>query len=394
MPARHPGLDGACWPTAIESVVLRAAALAPAAGARIWRDHRSDLDIPNFANPELYRLLPAVYANLRATGTDDPDLLLMKGLYRRAFYENRMLVHRTLPAFMALREASIDPIVVKGLAIALLHGGDLAARPMGDVDVVVAPTDAPGALECLDRHGWSQVDDPVTRRALVTWRPAINYTSPEGGRLDLHWRLRRSVPPPRAPEPDDIGAAEVVELPIPDGPVLRALAPTDLLLHVIEHGVRAGSDAHTRWAFDAIVILRSAGDAIEWDRLARTAAARRSTLQVRNALAYLVDVLDASIPPRATEQLAAAPVTRRERQVFAVVSGGRLAPSPWRLWCATSADWSRTRAALAFPRFLRDSWGLRSVAQIPFSAVRRILRKRKYPHEGATTMALASSGDA
>lgn len=173
MPVRHPGLEGACWPNPIEAMVLRAAALEPEAGARAWRDGRGDLDIPSSANPELYRLLPAVYANLRATGTDDPDLALMKGLYRRSFYENRMMLHHTLPAFAALRAASIDSIVVKGLAISILHGGDLAARPMGDIDVVVAPTDAPGALECLERHGWSQVDDPVTRARLLRWRPAI-----------------------------------------------------------------------------------------------------------------------------------------------------------------------------------------------------------------------------
>lgn len=377
MPARHPGLEGACWPTPLEAAVLRAATLDPDAGSRAWREHRADIDIPTLSNPELYRLLPAVYANLRATGADDPDLQLMKGLYRRTFYANRMLLHHTLPGLETLRAASIEPVVLKGLAIALLHGGDLAARPMGDIDVVVSPNDASTALKCLEHHGWSRHEDPVSPSALVRWRPGINCTTPDGGKLDLHWRLRRSAPPPHEPEPDDFGSAEVVDLPIPEGPVLRALAPADLLLYTIEHGVRAGSDAHVRWAFDAAVIARSTGDALDWKRLVRMAGVRRSTVQVRNALTYLVEVLDIELPADIRQTLRSAPVERRERTVFAVISGARPSVSPWRLWCATSTDWSAGQAALAFPRFLRDSWGLRSVAQVPFAAARRLARKRR-----------------
>lgn len=376
MPARHPGLDGACWPTPLEASVLRAATLEPDAGARAWREHRDLIDIPALTNPELYRLLPAVYANLRASGTDDPDLPLMKGLYRRAFYSNRVLLHHTLPGIDALRSEGIDSFVLKGLAVALLHCGDPAVRPMGDIDVVVGSADAEAAIASLGRHGWHQDADPVARGALVRWRPAINMTTPEGGRLDLHWRLRRSAPPPDEPEPDDFGSAEVVDLPVPDGPVLHALASADLLLYAMEHGVRAGSDAHVRWAFDAGTIIRSAGDALDWARLVRLAQARSSTLQVRNALAYLEEVLEIGVPSETLRALASAHVGRREQRVFAVVSGARPAVSPWRLWSATSADWPRARAALAFPGFLRDSWGLRSVVQVPIVAVARAVRSR------------------
>jgi len=362
--------------------VLRAATLRPDAGARVWRDHRAGIDIPNVVNPELYRLLPAVYANLRATGTDDPDLALMKGLYRRSFYENRMMLHHTLPAFDALRAEGIEPVVVKGLVVALVHLGDLAARPMGDIDVVVGPADAQSAIASLGRHGWRQAADPVARGALVRWRPAINMTTPGGGRLDLHWRLRRSAPPPGSSEPDDLGASDLVDLPIPDGPVLRALAPTDLLLYAIEHGVRAGSDAHVRWAFDAGTIIRSAGDALDWARLVRMAHARRSTLQVRNALTYLDEVLEVGVPGETLRVLASTDVDRREQRVFAVVSGARRAISPWRLWRATSADWPRARAVLAFSGFLRDSWGLRSVAQVPFAAMGRLVGKHRSTRQG------------
>lgn len=371
---RRAGLVGACWPDDIQQAVLCAAALEPRAAARAWQGLRSTIDVQGLQDADLHRLLPAVYRNLRDAGVDDPDLPLLKGLYRRAFYANRVLLHRTVPALELLQDARIEPIVLKGLPLAVQYAHDLALRPMGDIDIVVPMADAQRAVDVLAQHGWVHTDR-ITPAQLTRLRPGVNCTGPEGGQLDLHWRLRRSAPPPGSAGRDDLEGLTLVELALPEGPTVRTLGATDHLLYTIQHGVRIDSDARVRWAFDVAMILRTAGDQIDAEHLLARARDQGSVLVLRNALAYLVGALQIELPDDLFAAVARAPVGRRERRVFMVASGARPSISPWRLWVSSSADWSRRQTVVGFPRFLRDSWGLRSTAQVPIAAVVRAGRK-------------------
>jgi hypothetical protein len=260
--------------------------------------------------------------------------------------------------------------------VAILYQQDLGARPMGDLDVVVPLADARAAVGILTDHGWSTTD-PVVPERLFRWRPGINFEDGTGGGLDVHWRLRRSAPLPGTEAIDELAGLDRVPLPLPQGPTIETLGPTDLLLYAIEHGARVGSDATVRWAADAARILRVAGSDIDWDRFVAVASEHHTVLQVRNALTFLAEALEVEIPTTVLMAMRSAPVTRRDRRVFAVLSGTKPTSSPRHLWTSTAADWPATRAALAFPGFLRDSWGLRSVASVPFDAVRRATRKRR-----------------
>ena len=58
-------------------------------------------------------------------------------------------------------------------------------------------------------------------------------------------------------------------------------APGPLLLHSLTHGLRSTRDAPLRWIADATMILRRAGDRIDWEEF--WSVARRTAVEMRLA---------------------------------------------------------------------------------------------------------------
>ena len=71
------------------------------------------------------------------------------------------------------------------------------------------------------------------------------------------------------------------------GQATRALGPEDMLLHTVIHGMRFNQEPVVRWIPDALAILVSAGDALDWDLVVREAERRRLRLRLGIGLAYL-----------------------------------------------------------------------------------------------------------
>ena len=277
---RRAGYPGHFWPSPLQEQVLRAALLPGEAGAAAWGRLRPELDIDDLWDSEIYRMLPLVQRNLQGLGLDDPDLPRMRGLARRTWYENQVRLQQIRRALERLRSAGIDLMVLKGVPLAIQYYRDLALRPMADVDVLVPTGAVEDALAVLEADGW-----PVSRRELRNWH-GTGLVHPDGRTLDLHWHV--GIPLLLADEArsnDDFWSASVpIEV---DGLELRALCPADQLMHVLVHGSWAVSGAQVRWIADAAVVVRQAGDDLDWDRFVYQVARRRVMLPVRTALRYL-----------------------------------------------------------------------------------------------------------
>lgn len=386
---RRPGYDGAFWPGPTQEALLRAATLDPAAGARVWRELRRRLVLDDLRDEESHRLLPLVYRNLRAAGVEDPDLGRLKGLYRRTWYENQIRLHGITPVLTALGASGVETLLLKGVPLALDYYRDLGARPMADVDVLVPYERLDAALDFLEAEGWRDLGLHVTRERRRRSYHGAAMTHPDGRALDVHWHLALPfvLPGVEAESSDDFWAAAV---PVTVGGVaMRALAPTDLLLHVVVHGAWSGSSATFRWAADASVLLRAAADRIEWARLLDQTVRRRLVLPVRNGLRYVADVLRAPVPGSVLSALEAEPVTRRERRSYAVAAadgsaramlGGLVGTRAY--WARQSANWGRLRAARELPQFLQENWNLAHPGQVPVEVLRKAARRLRRLGDG------------
>jgi len=401
---RKPGLAGSCWPTPIQEDVLRAAVLDPDAAAAAWRRIRPRVHLDDLWDGEVYRLLPQVQAKLRLAGATDPDLARMKGLHRRTWYLNQHLLHRVQPWLDRFADAGIEVLLLKGAPLAWGWYADPGLRPMADVDVLVAPADATRALDLLEQGGFRDVGNK-TRSTLFALHHGSGMIHPDGASIDLHWNLgaplllpgdganQRSsstcIPPGTASMAAFWAHASPITI---AGRDARALDATDLVLHLLVHGVWAGSGSAVRWVADLAAILATSEasnasepgpDRIDWDRLIRRSRERRVTLAVGNALRYALDTFDLSIPPGVPQLLLVAPVPFAQRLAFdamavdldhsATAFGGL--PHLRAYWAYSNRPWTTSEKAARLPTFLADLWDEPSVLAVPVGAARRAITR-------------------
>src|SRR5205085_7015606 len=93
----------------------------------------------------------------------------------------------------------------------------------------------------------------------------------------------------------------------------RGLAPADQLLHTIVHGIRWNEEPTIRWIADAMAILQTSADALDWEVFLAEARERSLQLHVRHGLGYLREAFHAPIPAAARKALERAPLPGPER---------------------------------------------------------------------------------
>ena len=320
------------WPTRSQEELLRAALAPPDEALAAWRRWRATGDFDT-VDAGGYRLLPLIYRRLSAVAPDEPDVRVMKNVYRRAWYANQLLFKHAGDLIERLHDAGVRTLVLKGAALSAVHYRDAGARPMEDVDVLVPTDRAHDAIDVLAAAGWTS--ERPRAHARVAVHHAESFESAENGAVDLHWHTLF--------EPSDDDAFWAVAVPATiGGAQTLALAPADQLLHVCVHGRPRNVVPTFRWVADAVTIVRSSGP-IDWDRMVEQAQARRVTLPLADALGYLASTWQVDVPPAALRALEASRSTPAERSAYrAAVT--RPPPSPVR---ALAVYWERYRRLAA-----------------------------------------------
>jgi hypothetical protein len=359
--------------------------------ALVW----DDLDPPS------QRLIPLLHRRLVAAGVEDPLLHRMRGLHRRAWVVNELRLEDGARAAGALVEAGIDVILLKGAAIAVRWIDDPGLRPMGDLDLLVRPADAPRAIERLVASGWQAVAGDPTRFDAVDLARihAAGLRAASGEEIDLHWRALREGSSGDEPlwaraEPADLRGVPV-----------RVLAPEDHVFHACAHAATWAAFGRIDWIADAAVIVRSSGAGFDWDRVASLAVAERLEIPVAELLATLEEVVGLGVPDRVVRRLR----LRRPRVLDRVeASARRQRPGDLgRVAAAVVAvqdhrrrvDGLRRRPALVgLPSFARQRWGVEgtraAVGYAAYAAAGRPARVRPWlvGRHGGVAAARATGG--
>jgi Uncharacterised nucleotidyltransferase len=345
-------------PTALQLQLLRVALLEPEVAVATWRRLRPEFVLDDVWDRETYQLLPLVYRKLATLEIDEPVLPRLKGLHRREWYQNQVRLSRLADLLRQLERASVDTMVLGGVPLVVRYYGDIGARPIGRLDVLVPSSRRADASKVVLANAWTHVDTG-------------------GAVVDLQAHLAEPFRLPgndRESEDDFWRGAEPIEV---AGARTRTLCASDQLMHVIVDGLVTRNEASVLWMADAFVVLSDVRG-VEWDRFVQQAESRRLALLMDVALGYLTDALDAPIPAEIRRRLSRAPLTRRD--VHAVErslarerhgSGLRglfvLGPA----WAWRRAKLGPVTAPLHLPRFLQDTWQLPRRSRVPIEAVRR-----------------------
>lgn len=287
------------WPDARQEALLRAVLAQGEDAPTYFEAWASQVDIEKDIDGGSYRLLPLLHGNLARLGYEHPLMPKLAGIYRRSWCEAQIRQRQLADPLALLARADIPVMLSKGIVLGLHYYASPGMRPMSDVDVIVPPDRALEALEILHGQGWSMLPD-VKKHWGARWKDMMLLVTGaglehrDGGQLDLQWRLVHESLHKNA-ERDFWSNAVPISV---DGQRVLRPSATDLLFHVIIHGMRPNEFPPIRWIADAAMILRKEGDVIDWDRMYRTADRMQVRFRLGRALAYLHNVLQVPLPQK------------------------------------------------------------------------------------------------
>lgn len=363
--------SGAFWPSPLQEQLLICALAGPQEAVGAWREAAQRFNLDEL-EPGSFELMPLAYQNLSAAAHEDDALLArLKGIYRRAWVRNNLLLDRTGATAEALRAAGIRALFIEGATFAARYYPDLGLRPTSFITLLVDEDAAPAALARLARSGW--LEPPGAGPA--TGGPRSLYD--RDGNVCL---LRTSIAYDFVLPPDPAGShAPLWEAAVPQavgGGEVLVPSPTDALLAVCVAGARHGPVPNIQWIVDAAIVLRTQN--VDWGRLLDVGIGRGQTLRLRDVFRYLARIPCPRPPDEVRRRLEGTSATPRERLAHACTAGsvrglGAL-PEIVAEHLAATAGESATRALLLFPDRLRERWNIDHTRKLPLAAGRRAWR--------------------
>jgi hypothetical protein len=258
--------------------------------------------------PEIQRVIRDPAAAPRPAGPEAHAAALLRAHVLRAVAK-------------ALSAAGLSALLVKGAALALDVYPDPAARPMGDVDLLVRRADRDRVVAALRAAGATEhphAGRPHSAELLAE----VQLTVPLGATstlVEVHTSLDKLVA-----RPVDEVAIFCRARAAPGLPGLLIPAPEDHALLVALHAANDGL-RHPIAFLDLELLLRRGLDAGEIARRARAWEAGTATYAV---LAAMRDLGAASVPPDLVRALAPGPLRRAAIRAAGAGDGGRLG-LPW-----------------------------------------------------------------
>jgi hypothetical protein len=340
----------------------------PKAAVQAWREIRPGLVLDEL-EPGSFELLPLIYRNLAQCGHNEPELPRLKGIYRKAWVANTLLVERTKMSAEVLTTAGISALFIEGVTLASRFYPELGLRPTAVVDIFVSERHESAALTRLAHAGWAATKDATSA---VT---GVQYLSDGNGHF-CRLRSRLSIDCVGRPlDASDILLADTDEWHSTGGVNVRVPPPTETLFAVIVSNARRDVGPTVQWVVDAKMVLKAE---IDWQRLVALADRAGQILRLRDTLEYLTALPGPKPPHAVITRLGGLEVTRRERISYACttssIRGVGALPSLFAEHLGATADKSGLSTIATFPSFLRNRWGLTHTWLVPIAAGRRALR--------------------
>jgi hypothetical protein len=273
------------------------------------------------------RLLPLLYHNVKGTLSTGLGERL-KEVYLEYWASNQKTFRALETSLMWFQANHIPTLVLKGVALSLLHYPNSGLRPTCDADVLIPEEQASDVLNMLLREGWSSEYLSSSSKAppsssIFRNIHGLNLTRPGCGDLDVHWHVLHSSLFPDADRPfwNDSVALRVRSADT------RALNPSDQLLHACVHGFARSVVAPIRWVADAVTVLRTSS--VDWHRVLYIAGELRVTLPLGLTLSFLKECFQAEVPEDILEEFTASSSRREDRRYFDALDAVGTAQRRW-----------------------------------------------------------------
>lgn len=297
--------------------------------------------------------------------------------YEQNALRNTLLLHEASQVVDALTAAGLPVLVLKGAALAETVYGNVALRPMRDVDLLLHRADVPQALRVLASLGYARDDAEAHAGLALAYENELLLR--KSGRLDFllepHWSLFDSPFYQETLEMDWFWET-AVSFRIGGRPA-RMLGPEAQLLHLCAHAVlhhgshRGGQD--WLWHHDVAVLLNHCAQDLAWHEVLERAQATHLILPLRQVLRQLTAQWGIIVPDPIRQQLEELQPTPAEARVVERLTAGER-PVLQRFWhdLLSTPGWGRRlHYALAqlfpSPAYMRQRYGVGHPLLLPLA---------------------------
>ncbi len=256
-----------------------------------------------------------------ASQVPEPAWRAMEQAAAQIAFDGMVHLRQLASVVAALRSAGIEPLLLKGYALADLVFPDPVTRPSHDLDVLVRPDQVAPACQALALMGCTLPD-----QATVDVQLAHAYDLPVvlptmanlATLLELHWDL---APRGLFSLDLDLWRARAESFNLASQPALR-FSPEDMLLHLALH-MRKHRYIGLRWLCDVAELLRrfagpAASRPLDWEYVVGAARTAGLTVLLYTGLVQAQRLLHAPVDPALLARLK--PAAWRRRLLQSVLS--------------------------------------------------------------------------
>jgi len=283
--------------------LLQAALMAGDRSTQAWQQWRDCVDIETLDSAS-YHVLSTLYPTLSKYQVDDPHIARLKGVYRRTWYGNQLLIKPLSAVLQALAAANVEVLVLGEMALLANCYADYGERAIAQFDLLVSPAAMPEAVTALREYGWHDSNfDPA---APTPVQPDAELSAPLGFHHDkacslwLHNHLFWAVPQTHTDAQlwENAISTEINSV------SARVLSPVDLLLHLcLKINQQLHADVIQQIQKQPFYCLADATRAIsaiqseaEWVRLLAQAQRYEIILPLRYLLSDLQQLFEIVLP--------------------------------------------------------------------------------------------------
>ena len=286
-----------------------------------------------------------------------------------------ILLSRELATLLrAFEEQQVRCAPLRGLDLAERLYGDITARPMGDLDLLVRKEDLAEVATILQGLGYRGID----RRAgfAQAFCNTLEFYKDRHGWIivEPHWTIAY---PPFVDRVDMEGVWRRCSRGRVVGVDTWLLAPEDLLFHLCLHLTHRDGTAPLLWFYELDRLLRQEEAALDWHRLVVTAREAGLESLLSRTLGKVRALFGTPLPDRVLDQLASTSSTSLEGRLVRLLAGGSSVDGKESLAVLFTLKGFRAKLkyalALLFPspEFMRVEYGLTSETQLGVAYLRR-----------------------
>ena len=241
---------------------------------------------------------PLLYQRLESlsSGTTIPASIVqrLREIYLYSTWKNTQLYHELAKVLGILQDDNIPVIALKGAHLAEVVCGNIALRPMSDVDLLVKKTDLSRVEEKLLEMGYGPPERSSIEEQCEKSHHLVGFTKPGAAPIEIHWTIEL----PTSPFTIDVDGLWKRARPatIADVKVLM-LSPEDLLLHLCLHATYHHFFGYGLRPFcDISETIRHYQDEIDWEQIQRRIRQWGAGNCVYLTLLLARELLEAAVP--------------------------------------------------------------------------------------------------